>query len=76
VLELKTVNFIFVSFIFFILNLDKECNVTSCITITQVTKCDGGMISVTMLSHILLSQVTQSHDAKKNIESSGTDDVI
>ena len=51
--------------LFFILDLDKRCNVM----VTQVTKHDRDMISVTVT-------VTKSCDIKKDIKDSGTNNVI
>jgi len=44
------------SFLFFILNLGKEYNMMSGITVTQVTRYDRGMTYITGWSHML--QVT------------------
>ena len=45
-------------------------------TVTQVTKCDGGVIPVTRWSYILQSQVIQLYDIKKNVKDSKTNDII
>ena len=48
----------------------------SCITVTQVTRYDRGMISIIGWSYILQSYITWSYDTKKDIEGSGTNNVI
>jgi len=61
--------FLLILFLFlFHLDLDKEYDVISFMMITQVTKHDRGVTPVIEWSYI--SQVTQSHDIKKNIENS------
>jgi len=57
-------------FIFIILNLDKECDMILHMIIIQVTKCDRGMIQVIVIGH------TQSHNIKKDIKGSGTNNII
>jgi len=68
--------FWFLVLLFFILDLDEECYVMSCVIVTQVTKHDICMIHITVLSHMLQSQVTQSYDTEKNIKDSGINNVI
>ena len=68
--------FILFWFLLFILDLDKECYVMSCVMVTQVTKHDICMIHITVLSHMLQSQVTQSYDTEKNIKDSRINNVI
>jgi len=47
--------------LFLILDLDKEYNMMLHVIVIQVTRCDGGMIPVTVI-------VTQLCDIKKNIK--------
>ena len=59
-----------------ILDLNKKCYVMSCVMVTQVTKHDIYIIHITVLSHMLQLQVTQSYDTEKNIKDSGINNVI
>jgi len=59
--------FIFVFILlFFILDLNKRCGVISHVIVTQVTKCNVGMTTIT---------VTHSCDIENNIEDFKTDDL-
>jgi len=50
--------------------------VISYVIVTQVIKHDIYMTHITVLPHMLQSQVTQSYDIEKNIKDSGIDNVI
>ena len=45
-------------------------------TIIQVTKYDRDITFIIGWSHMLQSQITQSHVTEKDIEGSGTDNII